>query len=277
MLKLKFNREKIKKRMEDIEVENMEMSDEKEMLNNSNIIKNISFDQSEILYNIMQLYNDGKPFDCDMTASELKFYNGVKGQKYAIPEPEILFDVYPMQDKIKKITPFQPLPLDGGSIHSIVVDLPFVISPKTCKSMSELKEGSNIIVKRFSCWYPYMEAYSNIYYWLSECHRVLDEGGIVVWKFQDSISASINHRFCQFCAECAMYFGFYVIDEFILEAKARLISNSKYKNGQKHARKFTSNFLVFVKDKKKANKFSTLNILNECKHTVYQGMEWELK
>ena len=34
-----------------------------EKLDNSNVIKNISFDPSEILWNIMQLYNDGKPFD----------------------------------------------------------------------------------------------------------------------------------------------------------------------------------------------------------------------
>lgn len=76
-----------------------------EKLNNSNVIKNISFEQSEILWNIMQLYNDGNPFDCDMTASELKFYNGGKGHKYVIPEPKILFDVHPTQDKIKKNHP----------------------------------------------------------------------------------------------------------------------------------------------------------------------------
>lgn len=245
-------------------------------LNNDNVIRNISFDQSEILYNVMQLYNEGKPFDCDITASELKFYEN-KNNKYQIPIPKYLFDVYPLDERIKKITPFKPLPLDDGSIGSVVVDLPFVISPKTCPSMQNPKKGSNIIMKRFSCWYPYMEAYTNIYYWLSECYRVLNEGGIVCWKFQDTISASINHRFIQFCAECAMHFGFYVIDEFILESKARLISSSKYKNGQKHARKYTSSFLIFVKDKKKAEKYSTLNILDYCKNNVHEGMEWEIK
>ena len=72
---------------------------ERELLNNENIIKNISFDQTEILYNIMKLYNDGQPFDCDMTASELKFYEG-RGAKYTIPVPKILFDVFPQDERV---------------------------------------------------------------------------------------------------------------------------------------------------------------------------------
>ena len=38
------------------------------------VIKSISYNQHEILYNIMQLYNNGEPFDCDMTYSKGKFY-----------------------------------------------------------------------------------------------------------------------------------------------------------------------------------------------------------
>ena len=60
--------------MEEIQLEFQFEENSKEKLNNSNVIRDISFDQKEILYNIMRLYNDGKPFDCDMTASELKFY-----------------------------------------------------------------------------------------------------------------------------------------------------------------------------------------------------------
>ena len=51
----------------------------KEEFNNSTIIRNISYDQKEILYNIMTLHNGGKPFDCDITASSLKFYEDRKG------------------------------------------------------------------------------------------------------------------------------------------------------------------------------------------------------
>ena len=67
-----------------IEGKSKELQKHKKRLTNANIIKNISFDQSEILWNIMQLYNDGKPYECDMTASELKFYGEGRG-KYNIP------------------------------------------------------------------------------------------------------------------------------------------------------------------------------------------------
>ena len=50
-------------------------------LNNSNIIKNISYDQTEILHNIGLLYNGGSDqFDADMTASTLGFYG--KGRRF---------------------------------------------------------------------------------------------------------------------------------------------------------------------------------------------------
>ena len=40
----------------------------KDELNNSTIVRNISFEQKEILYNIMNLHNNGEPYDCDITA-----------------------------------------------------------------------------------------------------------------------------------------------------------------------------------------------------------------
>ena len=55
-------------------------------LNNSNIIKNFSYDQTEILHNIGILYNNGSDqFDADMTASSLGFYNKGRGYAYSIP------------------------------------------------------------------------------------------------------------------------------------------------------------------------------------------------
>ena len=44
----------------------------------SNVIKSISFDQKEILYNIMHLHNNGLPFECDITYSSGKFYEPKK-------------------------------------------------------------------------------------------------------------------------------------------------------------------------------------------------------
>ena len=236
-----------------------------ENLNNQTIIKNISTDQSEILHNIGILYNDDSDqFDCDITASSLGFYGGKRKCKYVIPEPKILMDVYPTREDIIKITPFNKLPLEDNSIHSVVVDLPFVISPKKAPSATtDIKDGSNLIFKRFSSWYPAMEGYENMYWWLKECARVIDDGGIVIWKMQSTVSGGINHWYAPFCFMCAQNFGLYVIDEFILQAKARLISPKKY-NKQCHARKFTSTFFVFKKEPKMAEKTNCLRILAEC-------------
>ena len=245
-------------------------------LNNDNIIKNISFDQSEILWNIMQLYNDGKPFECDMTASELKFYGKRRGYAYEIPVPKILFDVHPMDENTKKITPFEKLPLPDKSIKSLVCDLPFVISPKLCKSFVEDKEGSCLIAKRFASFYPAGELFENIYWWIKEAFRVLDDDGILVWKMQSTVSGGRQVWAAPFSFLAASKIGFYPIDEFILEVKARLISATKIKE-QKHSRKYTSNFYVFKKDSKLAKNNNIVKILENCEKNVFEGKVWEVK
>lgn len=42
----------------------------KKILNKMEVVKNISYNQHEILYQIMQMHNNGKPFECDMTYSK---------------------------------------------------------------------------------------------------------------------------------------------------------------------------------------------------------------
>jgi hypothetical protein len=211
-----------------------------------------------------------------MTASELKFYGKRNGCKHEIPEPKILMDVYPMRDDIIKITPFQRLPLENESVESLVCDLPFVCSPKTCPSFVDKKEGTNLIASRFSSWYPMQEGYENIYWWINECNRVLKPGGILVWKMQSSVSGGLQHLLSEFSAVCAADCGLYVQDQFFMLAKARLISASKIKK-QGHARKYTSTFWVFRKDPKRDAKTNILKKLQECKENVYEGKVWPLK
>ena len=243
----------------------------KKRLTNSNIIKNISFDQSEILWNIMQLYNDGKPFDCDMTASELKFYGKGRGE-YEIPVPRILFDVYPQSENIQKIEKWGNLPLPDNSIHSIVIDLPFVVSPANSPSAVNPNKGSQLIARRFAAYYPVDNLYLSYYNWLRNAYRVLDEGGICVFKEQSVISGGIRHNTDEFSYMAAERVGFKMVDKFILEAKARLISNAKYKDGQKHSRSFTSQFLVFVKEsKRKSKEFNYAELLDRCEKEYEEG------
>ena len=222
-----------------------------ENLNNKTIIKNISTDQSEILHNIGTLYNDGSDhFDCDITASSLGFYGGKKRDKFVIPEPKILMDVYPTREDIIKIEKWGKLPLENESIHSIVVDLPFVISPANAPSATKkIKEGSNLIFKRFNGYYPVDNMYYSYYHWLSECYRVLDEGGCLIFKTQRTITGSKTLNSPEMSWMFAESVGFDTVDEFYLNSKNRLISGKVKK--QQHSRSYVSSFYVFKKSRKK--------------------------
>ena len=248
----------------------------KEELNNSTIVRSISYDQKEILYNIMNLHNNGEPYDCDITASSLKFYEGDVTDEFYIPEPKYLFDVYPQFDRVGKITPFEKLPLEDNSIGSIVIDLPFVISPHNAPSAKNPKDGSSLIAKRFSSFYPVGELFENEYWWLKEAYRVLKPNGICVFKMQSTVSGGLQIWSVPFAFMAAQKLGFYVKDEFILEAKARLISAGKYK-AQQHARKYTSTFWVFEKNEKKAKKTNLFNMLESCENQELEGKVWEVK
>ena len=89
------------------------------------VIKSIGYNQHEILYNIMQLHNDGKQFDCDPTYSIGNFYGKFNITKdngetleIEIPQPKYKFDVCPQVEGVEKIEPLGPLPLEDNSISS---------------------------------------------------------------------------------------------------------------------------------------------------------------
>ena len=239
--------------------------DEYIKLNNRNIIRNYSYDQTEILHNIGILYNNGSDqFDADMTASSLGFYGKGKGM-YEIPVPKILMDVCPLSDGIIKIEKWGPLPLKDKSISSLVIDLPFVICPANAPSVKEKKKESNLIFERFHGYYPVDNLYLSYYHWLSEAKRVLKDNGICIFKCQSCISGGIRHNIEEFSFMAAQRLGFKMEDKFTLLAKARIISPSKYKKGQIHSRSYTSQFLVFIKDNKKKSKdFFFEELLNRC-------------
>lgn len=209
------------------------------------LIKSISYNQKEILYDIMQLHNNGKPFEVDMTYSTGGFYKINKNDNYIIPYPSLKFDVCPQTEDTVKIEPLGNLPLENNSIESIIIDLPFVISPRECKSMHNMKDGSNIIMKRFSSYYPVSEMLESYHHWINEAFRVLKENGICVFKTQATISGGKCYMTPEYSWLCAQQCGFYTQDQFILIAKARLLSG-KIKH-QEHARKFSSTFYVFRK------------------------------
>lgn len=238
--------------------------------NNANIIRNISYDQNEILENILKLHvpeasvneNGEKYYECDITASKCLFYRreGELGSnRSSIPQPKYKMDVYPVHESITKIEPLGRIPLEDNSIESIMIDLPFVVS--TGPSMGNGNKKSNIISNRFSAFYPVMDLYETYYWTISEAYRVLKENGVCVFKCQNTISASICHNTTHYSFMVAQHIGFVTEDSFCLAAKNRLIGKMQK---QVHARNYTSTFFVFKKDvSKKYKKFNYFNLINE--------------
>ena len=227
----------------------------------NDVIRSIGYNQHEILYNIMQMHNDGKPFDCDPTYSIGNFYGKfnitkVNGEtiEIEIPAPKYKFDVCPQVEGVEKIEPLGKLPLEDSSIDSICVDLPFVISCGPSMNTPDVDENgnkvkNNLISRRFASYYPVAELLKSYKHFLKESYRVLKEDGILVWKTQGTISGSkflVSPYYSRLIAESI---GFDSLDEFILLAKNRLVSGKI--NKQQHARSFHSYFLVFKKSLKK--------------------------
>ncbi len=227
----------------------------------NDVIRSIGYNQHEILYNIMQMHNDGKPFDCDPTYSIGNFYGKFNIAKtngetveIEIPAPKYKFDVCPQVEGVEKIEPLGKLPLEDNSIDSICVDLPFVISCGPSMNTPDVDENgnkvkNNLISRRFASYYPVAELLKSYKHFLKESYRVLKEDGILVWKTQGTISGSkflVSPYYSRLIAESI---GFDSLDEFILLAKNRLVSGKI--NKQQHARSFHSYFLVFKKSLKK--------------------------
>lgn len=227
----------------------------------NDVIRSIGYNQHEILYNIMQMHNDGKPFDCDPTYSIGNFYGKFNIAKtngetveIEIPVPKYKFDVCPQVEGVEKIEPLGKLPLEDNSIDSICVDLPFVISCGPSMNTPDVDENgnkvkNNLISRRFASYYPVAELLKSYKHFLKESYRVLKEDGILVWKTQGTISGSkflVSPYYSRLIAESI---GFDSLDEFILLAKNRLVSGKI--NKQQHARSFHSYFLVFKKSLKK--------------------------
>jgi hypothetical protein len=216
------------------------------MLNMKEVIKSVSYNQSEILYNIKKLYNNGNDYECDPTFSIGNFYS--KSRTYPVAPPQYKFDVNPIVDGVNKIELFGVLPLDDCTIQSIVIDLPFVVS--SGKSLTAPNEKSVIISNRFSCYHSVNDMLKSYRHFISEAFRILKYGGICVVKTQRTINSKKTIMTPEIAWKFAEKKGFETLDRFTLISKKRLLSG-KVKH-QEHSRSFDSQFYVFKKKKAKA-------------------------
>ena len=110
------------------------------------IISSISYNQEEIIENILKLHVPQGYIDCDCTYSKGNFYKSGK-----IKQPIYKFDKFPQTDDTIQ-SDATNLPLQNESINCLMFDPPFVISKG--KSLQEYKEGSNIIHTLSEGFYP---------------------------------------------------------------------------------------------------------------------------
>lgn len=98
------------------------------------LIKNIGYNQYEIIQNILKLYNEERPIECDITYSIGNFYKENKfkdedGNVVTIhlEQPKHKFDLYPQTEDTIKLETEGVIPLDDNSVSCIMFDPPFII------------------------------------------------------------------------------------------------------------------------------------------------------
>lgn len=200
------------------------------------VIRSVSFDQDEIISNIIKLYIPAG-VECDPTYSKGNFYIN-------IPKPKYRYDLVVQSDDVV-CSDCRELPLADASVASIMFDPPFIIGavPKGKKPRMMERFGSYKNID--SLWKMYGDS-------LREFYRILKPNGVLVFKCQD-LSKYGNQYFSEFkIMKMALACGYYPKDKFILLAKQRM-GGPAGKYDQVHSRKFHSYFLVFIKCKSLVN------------------------
>ena len=201
------------------------------------LVKSVSYDQSDIIRNILRLHVPEGKIDCDPTYSTGAFYNGT-----GIDAPALRFDIRPQAEGVIQADA-RRLPLPDGCISCMVLDPPFLAT----KGMSLTEGAGNRISRRFGV-YPDEKSLHQCYAdMIREAYRVLKDNGILIFKCQDKVSSGKQHFPHVFVMNTAVETGFYPRDLFILLAKKNRIVADWQKRNQKNARKFHSYFWVFQK------------------------------
>lgn len=206
----------------------------------SELIKSISYDQQEIIKNILSLHVPNHKIDADVTYSKGVFYKDNN-----VPVPKYCFDIIPQADYVVKAD-CRNLPLCDESVSCVMYDPPFLAT--TGKSLKS-NENNNLINKRFGVYSSEKELHQFYIDSMKEAYRILKDDGILIFKCQDKISSGKQYLSHVFIINEAVKLGLYPKDLFVLLAKSRIVADWQVAN-QKNARKFHSYFIVFQKTDK---------------------------
>lgn len=194
------------------------------------MIKSTSYDQQEIIKSIISLHCP-EGIECDPTYSKGLFYKNWDNP------PRLKFDLFPKTEDTQKASA-EALPLEEGSVHSLMFDPPFIVGHTKDRP-------TGIMGERFHG-FRYIQ---DLWEWYSLCimehARVLKKKGVYIFKCQDTVSSGKQHLTHVHVVNEMQARGFYVKDLFVLLAKSRIVGHNHAK--QKHARKFHSYFIVGVR------------------------------
>lgn len=145
-----------------------------------NLISSISYDQGEIINNILRLHVPSHKIDCDPTYSKGNFY-----KKYNVPEPQLKFDISPCLPEVVQAD-CRHLPIKNDSIDCLMFDPPFLATKGPSLSKDD---DNNKINKRFGVYPTERELFQFYTDSLVEFHRVLKDNGVLIFKCQDKVSS----------------------------------------------------------------------------------------
>lgn len=198
----------------------------------NNHIRSSSKDEKHIIESIIKLHNQGRPFDVDPCYSIGRFWTG-------LPQPRLKFDIAPQVEGVVQASA-DTLPLENDSVHSVMFDPPFVVreSPST----------NGKIANRFSSFKDIPSLWGFYQSALREFWRILQTGGIVAFKCQDTTSWHTQWMSHYEIMKYAEEIGYYFQDLFILTRDNVMFSPNMAK--QQNARKNHCYFIVLRKPNK---------------------------
>ena len=191
-------------------------------MNQHDVIKSISYDQQEIINNILVLYNKGNPIDFDPCYNLGHFY-----RNNAVQDPETKSDIKPLLPGVEKYD-VRDLPF-VNKFRCIIFDPPFIVSG-----------GNSTMANRYGSFATVEELRLFWKQSLFSLQRALKNRGILIVKCQDFVTARKNYIFIEEILSLARDLNFKILDLFVLLSKSRPIKMKK----QQHARKYHSYFIV---------------------------------
>lgn len=192
------------------------------------MIVTVSENQHEILRHILSLYLPGhSTFALDPTYGGGAFYK-------SLPQPEYVADIAPRHSHVTEAD-CRELPFLDGSMPSILFDPPFIHAHGKNSAMGNLY-GS----------YPSQRVLREMYFdSLKEFFRVLEPGGVLVFKCMDIIESGNQILTHCYVWQMAESLGYETLDLFILANPKQAVMRGWNHSKQQHARKTHAYFMVF--------------------------------